>query len=46
MNTTHTDLMDWVNTLGIPTEEKIYRIYKYYDWPLSYAETKEYLIHN
>jgi len=47
MNTSHTNLMDWVNSLShLSTEEKIYRIYKYYDWPLSYDETKEYLIHN
>ena len=46
MNKTQTNLMDWVNTLDLPTEEKIYRIYKYYDWPLSYDETKQYLINN
>lgn len=46
MNTSHTNLMDWVNTLDLPCEEKINRIYKYYDWPLSYDETKEYLLNN
>jgi hypothetical protein len=46
MQKVHTNLMDWVNSLDLPTEEKINRIYKYYDWPLSYKQTKEYLINN
>jgi len=46
MNTSHTKLMDWVNSLDLSTEEKINKIYKYYDWPLSYEQTKDYLINN
>jgi hypothetical protein len=46
MNLSHIHIMDNINMLDIPCEEKLNRLYKYYDWPLSYEETKQYLIHN